>query len=92
MVFIFLHRFPGHVSGKKQTAMVLKILTDDWSEYHANRAIVETASVNKDMLDAIAENGEKSIEKWLGYIQERINSGEASEEEAFPLVNLNVPC
>jgi len=40
------------------------------------------------MLDNIAIEWEENIEKWLGHIQERIKTGEASEEEAFPLVNL----
>lgn len=86
--FHILAPFPGTRVREEADQYGLKILTDDWSKYHANRAVAETPSVNKEMLDNIAKEWEENIEKWLGHIQERIKTGEASEEEAFPLVNL----
>ena len=86
--FHLLAPFPGTRVREEADSYGLKILTDDWSEYHANRAIVETDTVDKEMLDTIARDWETDIEKWLGYIQEQIESGKASEEEAYPLVNL----
>jgi radical SAM superfamily enzyme YgiQ (UPF0313 family) len=86
--FHLLAPFPGTRVREEAAGYGLKILTNDWSEYHANRAIVETSSVNKDMLDNIAKEWDMNIEKWLGHIQKQIEAGEASEEEAFPLVNL----
>ena len=39
----------------------LKILSNDWSDYHANRAIVETSSVKREMLNEIVEEWERVI-------------------------------
>jgi len=50
--------------------------------------LVETAAVTKDMLDDIALEWEENINKWLGHIKELIHNGTATEEEAFPLENL----
>lgn len=86
--FHLLAPFPGTMVRERSTDYGIRILSNDWSEYHANRAIVETPAVDKGMLDAIAIEWEENIEKWLADIAERIKSGAASEEEAFPLVNL----
>ncbi len=86
--FHLLAPFPGTRVRDESDKYGIKILTDDWSEYHANRAIVETDSVNKKMLDDIALEWEDEITEWLGDIKESIKSGEASDEYAYPLVNL----
>lgn len=86
--FHLLAPFPGTKVREECERYGIRIVTDDWREYHANRAIVETADVNQDMLNAIAIDWEKNIDIWLGDIARRIQSGEASEEEAFPLKNL----
>jgi radical SAM superfamily enzyme YgiQ (UPF0313 family) len=86
--FHLLAPFPGTEVREKKEEFDLKILSDDWRDYHANRAIVETSSVTRKMLDDIAIEWENKFNGWLGYIRERIKNGEASEEEAWPLVNL----
>ncbi|MFO7560321.1 MAG: radical SAM protein [Desulfobacterales bacterium] len=86
--FHLLAPFPGTRIREEAEAYGIRILTNDWREYHANRAIVETASVKKNMLDEIAIEWEEDINKWLGHLNEMIKNGSASEEEAFPLENL----
>lgn len=86
--FHLLAPFPGTEVREEKEKYDIKFLSDDWRDYHANRAIVETSSVTRKMLDDIAIEWENKFNGWLGYIRERIKSKEASEEEAWPLVNL----
>ncbi len=86
--FHLLAPFPGTEVREEKEKFDIKFLSDNWRDYHANRAIVETSSVTRNMLDDIAIEWENKFNGWLGYIRERINNGEASEEEAWPLVNL----
>ncbi len=86
--FHLLAPFPGTQVRDKSDAYGIKILTDNWSEYHANRAIVETPSVSKKMLDDIALEWEEEVTVWLGHIKEEMAKGTTSEAFAYPLVNL----
>jgi radical SAM superfamily enzyme YgiQ (UPF0313 family) len=86
--FHLLAPFPGTEVREEKEKFDIKFLSDNWRDYHANRAIVETSSVTRNMLDDIAIEWENKFNGWLGYVRERINNGEASEEEAWPLVNL----
>ncbi|RPH50530.1 MAG: radical SAM protein [Desulfobacteraceae bacterium] len=86
--FHLLAPFPGTEVREEKEKYDIRFLSDDWRDYHANRAIVETSSVTRKMLDDIVIGWEDKFNGWLGYIRERIKSGEASEEEAWPLVNL----
>jgi radical SAM superfamily enzyme YgiQ (UPF0313 family) len=86
--FHLLAPFPGTEVREEKEKFDIRFLSDDWRDYHANRAIVETSSVTRKMLDDIVIEWENKFNGWLGYIRERIKNGEASEEEAWPLVNL----
>ncbi len=86
--FHLLAPFPGTEVREEKEKFDIRFLSDDWRDYHANRAIVETSSVTRKMLDDIVIEWENKFNGWLGYVRERIKSGEASEEEAWPLVNL----
>ncbi len=86
--FHLLAPFPGTEVREEKEKFDIRFLSDDWRDYHANRAIVETSSVTRKMLDEIVIEWENKFNGWLGYIKERIKNGEASEEEAWPLVNL----
>jgi predicted TIM-barrel fold metal-dependent hydrolase len=66
----------------------LRILTDDWSRYHANRAVTETETVTRQMLDEIAVEWEDRFNRYLGDIKERMQKGEAGADEARQLTNL----
>ncbi len=61
--FHLLAPFPGTAVRKQMESFDLKILTDDWSEYHANRAIVETSSVSAADLNAIVDEWTRGIEQ-----------------------------
>ena len=86
--FHLLAPFPGTEIRKNHPAYGIRILTDDWTRYHANRAIVETDAVTADMLDDIAIRWEERYDAYLGDIARRMKEGTISDAEAWPLVNL----
>jgi len=86
--FHLLAPFPGTEVRAESRRYNLKILTDDWSQYHANRAIVETPWVDRQALDDIVIRWENEFNQLLADIKARIPGGEASPEEAEQLVNL----
>ncbi len=80
--------FPGTRVRQDCAELGITILSNDWSDYHANRAIVETPAVTRQMLDDIVIGWENDFNQYLGLVAERMAAGEASDEEAWPLVNL----
>jgi anaerobic magnesium-protoporphyrin IX monomethyl ester cyclase len=86
--FHLLAPFPGTEVRDHITRYDLKIMTDDWSEYHANRAIVETSTVNREMLDEIVIDWEQKYKNYLGTLKELRESGEGTPEEVWPLTRL----
>lgn len=66
--FHLLAPFPGTAVRDRNQDYDLTILSEDWSDYHANHAIVETAAVSREMLDAI-------VDKWNSrYVDELLGS------------------
>ena len=86
--FHLLAPFPGTEVRERSDAYGIRILTDDWTRYHANRAVTETETVSRDMLDAIAVEWEDSFNCYLGGIKERMRAGTAGADEAHQLTNL----
>ena len=86
--FHLLAPFPGTEIREQSSRLDIKILTSDWREYHANRAIVETPSVNGRMLDEIVIEWESEFDEWLGEIKRLMETGEATEDEALQLTRL----
>lgn len=86
--FHLLAPFPGTEIRAESRRYGIKILTDDWSQYHANRAIVETATVDRRMLDQIVIAWEDEYKQLLADIKRRMQTSEASAEEASQLINL----
>jgi anaerobic magnesium-protoporphyrin IX monomethyl ester cyclase len=86
--FHLLAPFPGTEVREKSDELGISILTHDWSDYHANRAIVETPAVNKAMLDDFVMAWEKTYLDQLELIKQRRASGEATESEAWDLTKL----
>jgi len=86
--FHLLAPFPGTRVREEREAFGLKILTDDWSQYHANRAIVETPSVSCHMLDRIAVEWEEKFDAWLGEIKQAMLRGEAAADDAWQVIRL----
>ena len=86
--FHLLAPFPGTEVRDNNQAYDLRIESYDWNDYHANRAIVSTRGATREMLDEVVLDWEKNFDIWLDKIKKRRASGEADEEEAWPLTNL----
>jgi radical SAM superfamily enzyme YgiQ (UPF0313 family) len=86
--FHLLAPFPGTEIRENSEKYGIRILTDDWSQYHANRAIVETPSVDRQTLDDIVIGWEDEYTLLLGDIQQRMLEKAASAEEAEQVNNL----
>jgi radical SAM superfamily enzyme YgiQ (UPF0313 family) len=86
--FHILAPFPGTEVRAQSDRFGIRILTDDWSKYDANRAVIETGSVNHRMLDAVVVDWEDQYNRYLGHIHKNIQNGTATEEEMGQLKNL----
>lgn len=86
--FHLLAPFPGTEIRDRCEHYGIRILTDNWAKYHANRAIVETPEVKGRMLDDIVIEWENEYNQLLADIKERMRRNEASEEEAQQVINL----
>jgi len=86
--FHILAPFPGTEVRERCRDLGIRILTDEWSCYHANRAVTETATVSRQMLDEIAVEWEDRFNRYLGDIKERMQRGQADADEAHQVTNL----
>jgi radical SAM superfamily enzyme YgiQ (UPF0313 family) len=86
--FHILTPFPGTEVRIQRDRLGIRILTDDWSKYDANRAVIETASVSHLMLDAVVIEWENQYNRYLGHIHKHIQNGTATEDEISQLTNL----
>jgi anaerobic magnesium-protoporphyrin IX monomethyl ester cyclase len=77
----FLAPFPGTRVREHSEAYGIRILTNDWSCYTANRAIVETPSVTKEMFDAHAMEFDEGVLEKIKGIEDHINQNIATDEE-----------
>jgi anaerobic magnesium-protoporphyrin IX monomethyl ester cyclase len=80
--------FPGTEVRDKKEEFGIHILTDDWSQYHANRAIVETPEVSKAMMDEVVRVWQQSYLDHLGRLKDQRARGEITEKEAWELTKL----
>ena len=80
--------FPGTDVRENSQDYDIQIMSNDWNDYHANQAIVRTSTVNQQTLDGIVKDWQNHFDIWLDDIKQRRESGEATEEEAWPLTNL----
>jgi anaerobic magnesium-protoporphyrin IX monomethyl ester cyclase len=80
--------FPGTDVRENSQAYDIQIMSNDWNDYHANQAIVRTSAVDQETLDGVVKEWQKNFDTWLDDIKQRRDSGEASQEEAWPLTNL----
>ena len=86
--FHLLAPFPGTEVREKSGKFGIHILTNDWTRYHANRAIVETPAVNREILDNIVIEWEDEYNRLLADIKVRMQRGDAKPEEADQVINL----
>ena len=86
--FHLLAPFPGTDVRDHCDDYGIRILTDDWTQYHANSAIVETETAGKALLDRIASDWRNRFDAYLEDIQRRMATGEAEPQEARQIDNL----
>ena len=86
--FHLLAPFPGTEIRENISDYDLRILTNDWSQYHANRSVSETSRVSREMLDKIIVGWEDKYNAYLGDIKKRMRTGEADDGEAAQVINL----
>jgi radical SAM superfamily enzyme YgiQ (UPF0313 family) len=86
--FHLLAPFPGSDIYENMEKYDIKILSTNWKDYHANRAIAETSSVKKDVLDGIVIEWEDKFNEYLGDIKIRMTKGIAGDYEVSLLSNL----
>jgi len=86
--FHILAPFPGTEVRENADRLGIRILSDDWSKYDANRAVIETATVNHRMLDAVVIDWENRYVQYLGHIAKNMRNGTATDDEVRQLRNL----
>ncbi|MFP4444784.1 MAG: B12-binding domain-containing radical SAM protein, partial [Desulfosudaceae bacterium] len=86
--FHLLAPFPGTEIRERAEELGIHILSQNWSDYHANRAIVATDKVPPEVFNQVAKEWENKLDEWLGEIRDKMEAGQATEEEAWPLVSL----
>ncbi len=86
--FHLLAPFPGTAVREKCGDYDIRITTDDWRSYHANRAIVENAGIQPEVLDKVAAGWMHRFDLWLADVEKRMSTGQAQPEEAAQVVNL----
>jgi len=86
--FHILAPFPGTEVREQADQLGIRILTDEWSKYDANRAVVETASVSHRELEAVVVDWENQFNQYLAHIDKNMRNGTATEDEISQLKNL----
>jgi hypothetical protein len=87
--FHLLAPFPGTAIGDDPESFGLQVLSGHWPDYHANRAICLPRGMDPARLDAIAEAWQARFLDYLADIQKRMPLGDASDEEAALIHNMN---
>ena len=86
--FHILAPFPGTDVREHLADFDLEILSDDWTAYHANRAVVRTADIGPQTMNDIVVAAEKRFDEWLADIDQRRRTGTADADTSWPLVRL----
>ena len=86
--FHLLAPFPGTEVREHGQKYDINILTNDWSEYHANKAIVETPTVHRNMLDEIVIAWKNEYDGYLEDIKNRMQNSQATADETWEVTNL----
>jgi anaerobic magnesium-protoporphyrin IX monomethyl ester cyclase len=79
--------FPGTAIREMSESFDMEILSEDWSDYHANRAIVQTAGVSADELNAVVDEWNRKVNEAFEEARENADD-EWSKEHAEGLDNL----
>ena len=77
----FLAPFPGTAIREHIDDYDLEILTDDWSRYDANRAIVRTAALAPEQMNAFVDEAYRPIYEEFDALKQRCREGNGAAEE-----------
>ncbi len=86
--FHLLAPFPGTEVRDRCDDYGIRITTNDWSRYHANRAIVENSGIRPEILDKVAAGWMHRFDLWLADVEKRMATGQAQPDEAAQIDNL----
>ena len=77
-----LSPFPGTEIREESDRYGITILTDDWSKYHANKAIVETPGASREILNEVVIQWENQLDEWRDKVRKQMEKGIAREDDA----------
>jgi anaerobic magnesium-protoporphyrin IX monomethyl ester cyclase len=73
--------FPGTAVYEQREKYGIRLLTDDWSQFHANHAITEQDSASHALQEAIAMEMEERAKSRFWEMADRVKNGTASAED-----------
>ena len=86
--FHLLAPFPGTAVYDRAADYGLEILSANWDDYHANRAVSVPAGLDPARLDAQAEKWEQRLHVYLEDIRRKMDRGTATPDEEAQIVNM----
>ncbi|MDJ0856875.1 MAG: radical SAM protein, partial [Desulfobacterales bacterium] len=86
--FHLLAPFPGTEVHARTADYGLEILSQNWDDYHANRAVCTPGDMDPGRLNAVAEAWEERLSKYLADIRGKLDRGAATPEEEAQIVNM----
>ena len=86
--FHLLAPFPGTEVRARAADYGLAILSVNWDDYHANRAVCTPAGMTPDKLNAVAEAWEERLNTYLTDIRFKMDRGTATPEESAQIINM----
>ncbi len=85
--FHVLSPFPGTRIWEEARAMGIRILTEKWDEYDANRVVTLTGDISPQDVDRILNEYDEGIRRYCRVQEEKVSSGKASEQERHEVEN-----
>jgi hypothetical protein len=86
--FHLLAPFPGTEVRNRTADYGLRILSANWDDYHANRAVCTPAGLDPAELDALAAKWERRLQVYLEDIRRKMDRGAATPEERGQILNM----
>jgi radical SAM superfamily enzyme YgiQ (UPF0313 family) len=86
--FHLLAPFPGTEVRARTADYGLRILSANWDDYHANRAVCTPAGLDPAELDALAAKWERRLQVYLEDIRRKMDRGAATPEERGQILNM----
>ncbi len=86
--FHLLAPFPGTEVHTRAADYGLTILSTNWDDYHANRAVCTPEDLAPDRLDAQVEKWEQRLHGYLENIRRKMDGGTATPEEREQVLNM----